>query len=217
MSYQKLLFLFFQGLLLGWGPCLLSCLPIVVPLVGSSSKKWQDGLWNTLLFSLGKTLVYVLLAGLFGTVGFLILEFYQIFIIGILLKMILAVFLLIAGILIIFGRGAKNVFCQKWQSKLDNRTTYVWLGIIVGLSPCLPLMGVLTEVAVMSDKIYYGFLYGLAFGLGSLLSPLLVIGALTPLISAKYFDTDRWARILQYISGGTLIMFGAYLVHGVLR
>lgn len=80
----------------------------------------------------------------------------------------------------------------------------VLLGLVVGVSPCLPLLGVLTEIMFIADKFYQGWLLGLAFGLGTLISPLLVLGTLAPLVPLK---TQR----LNFICGLLLIAAGLYL------
>ncbi|MFC1477909.1 sulfite exporter TauE/SafE family protein [Candidatus Margulisiibacteriota bacterium] len=215
MDFSKLSVFFLQGVILGYGPCLLSCVPILVPYIGSTSKNWKEGFWAALMFSLGKFIVYLCLATVFGLVGFYILNMYNQFQLGRKFQIILSILLIVIGVIILSGRQWNNPFCQKMQKTLINNRTVFGLGVIVGLSPCLPLVGVLTEIAVLADKIYYGTLYGLAFGLGTLFSPLLLIGSLVPVIDNAFARTQKVQNILQKVYGVVLVGVGVYVLAGI--
>ncbi|MFH1429455.1 MAG: sulfite exporter TauE/SafE family protein [Candidatus Margulisiibacteriota bacterium] len=215
MDFSKLSVFFLQGIILGYGPCLLSCVPILVPYIGSTSKNWKEGFWAALMFTLGKFVVYILLATIFGLVGFIILNMYNQFHLGRIFQIALSIIVIIIGLVIIFSRQLSNPFCQKTQKTMVNNRTIFGLGVIVGLSPCLPLVGILTEIAILADKIYYGTLYGLAFGLGTLFSPLLLIGSLVPVFDNLFARTQKVQSVLQKVYGAVLVGVGIYVLAGI--
>ncbi len=82
--------------------------------------------------------------------------------------------------------------------------------MLVGLSPCIPLIGVLIEIALLSDNFLAGFAYSFFFGIGTVLSPMLLLGAVVPLVGGVI--DRRISRAFTYICGAMLILAGVYLI-----
>jgi sulfite exporter TauE/SafE len=210
----KLTYLLIQGFVVGAGPCLLVCAPILLPYVAGTKRTWQEGLKATLIFGLTRLVVYTLLGGMMGYVGYYLFQLFHNQLWGKVLWGFAGIFIILLGLLIAIGKGIENPLCRYLQKQtLENSTkSMVILGIILGLSPCLPLLAVLTEIMFIAEKFYQGFLYGLAFGAGTVISPLLLLGAAAPLIPGKLLNSNRAARIFNKLCGILLIGMGLYVI-----
>lgn len=203
-----------QGFVIGAGPCMLICAPILLPYIAGTQKTWQEGLKATLVFGLTRLLVYTFMGGVVGYIGYYLFRLFHTQFWGRFLWSFAGIFVIILGILIVVGRELQNPICRFLQKQaLGNSTkSMIMLGLIIGLSPCLPLIAILTEIMFISDRFYQGFLYGFAFGFGTVISPLLLLGALTPLIPSKFIRTQRTAQIFNFACGVLLIIVGFYIV-----
>ncbi|MFA4967409.1 MAG: sulfite exporter TauE/SafE family protein [Candidatus Margulisiibacteriota bacterium] len=212
LHISKLITFFVQGLVIGAGPCLLICAPILLPFIAGTKRTWQEGFKAALVFGLARLAVYTLLGGAVGYIGYYLFEIFHSRIWGTMLWGGAGIFIIGLGILVILGREAGNPFCRSLQKQKigSNTQSLILLGIIIGLSPCLPLVGVLTEIMFLSEKFYQGFLYGFAFGVGTVISPLLLLGALAPLIPAKLL---RFEKTFNFICGALLIAVGVYMLY----
>jgi sulfite exporter TauE/SafE len=84
------------------------------------------------------------------------------------------------------------------------------VGMLVALSPCLPLIGILLEIALLSKGLFSGVIYSLFFGIGTMLSPLLLLGAVIPLVGGR-IDAKRF-KIFTCLCGIMLVLVGLYLI-----
>ena len=214
MDFQRLVYLLAQGFVVGAGPCLLICGPLILPYIAGTKRSWQEGLHATLIFSLTRLAVYVVLGALSGLIGAFMLAIflgtpfaYHVWTAG-------AFIIISLGILIILGRGFNLGFCRGiCGHTLDNSVpSMVFLGLLIGFSPCLPLIAVMIEIALFSGNMLVGGIYGFTFGIGTVLSPLLIIGALTPVLPAGILRSDRAVRIFSIICGALLIIVGLYVL-----
>jgi sulfite exporter TauE/SafE len=215
MFYIKLIAFLVQGFVVGAGPCLFVCAPILLPYLAGTRRTWQEGLKATLIFGLTRLMIYSLLGGVVGYVGYYIFKFaFYNRIWGKYLWTFAGSFIILLGILIILGKWMKNPLCRFLQKHaLENSAgSMVILGIVIGLSPCLPLLAILTEVMFLAKDFFQGFFYGFAFGIGTVISPLLLLGALAPLIPAKLFKSELASRIFSIICGILLILIGIYII-----
>ena len=200
--------------MIGAGPCMLICAPILLPYIAGTKRTWREGLKATLVFGLTRLVIYSLLGGVVGYVGYYLFQLFYNRLWGVYLWTLAGIFIIILGILIVLGKGVKNPFCRFLQGQtLENSTkSMIFLGVVIGLSPCLPLLAVLTEIMFLAEEFYQGFLYGLAFGVGTVISPLLLLGALAPFLTGKLSRTQRSARILNLSCGVLLIGMGLYII-----
>ena len=214
MLFSKLITFLLQGFLIGSGPCIIICAPILLPYIAGTKRTWQDGLKATLVFSLTRLVVYTFMGGVVGYVGYYLFQLFHGQIWAKFLWIFAGLFIIALGILIAFGKGIKNPVCQLLQKQtVENSTkSMIFLGLVIGFSPCLPLLAVLTEIMFLAEEFYQGFLYGFAFGIGTVISPLLLLGALAPLIPAKLIKTDKAMKIFNVVCGALLILVGLYII-----
>lgn len=181
------------GFLYGIGPCTLSCAPLVVPLIMSTAKNTKHGIWLSLVFSLGRVLSYMLLGALTGFLGYVLTQFIS--------KRILGIFLIILGILLFFK--IQNKCILKSKIKITSSSIALGTGFIYGLAPCQPLIALLGLTAASSSAIT-GLIMGIAFGIGTIVSPILVLG----LFSGWFAKQKEFKEIIPYVSGIFLIIIG---------
>lgn len=183
---------FVLGIIYGFGPCTISCAPVLVPIVMSTSKNYKQGLVYTLIFSAGRILVYMLLGMLMGILG-KSLEFY-------LSSKVVGVFMALMGLALIFRLHTR---CLAPKVKITGLHMSFVAGIIMGFSPCAPLLAALA-LAVASKSALLGSLIALVFGIGTVVSPILLLG----LVSGKWASLKEFSNINNYVGGGFLIIMG---------
>lgn len=210
---EPLLELFLTGLALGLGPCSLLCLPILIPYVAASKRDLLGGLRTTLTFSLSRMAAYILLGILAGISGGLITLIggaltSALWLLGLLL-------ILLLGLLILLG-GELRLPMQPPLSRLlleDGLLSMGLLGFIIGITPCAPLLGVLTYIALTARGPLTGALYALSFALGSaLITPVTVLGAVAGLLPCLIFRDPRVYSLFRRLCGALLILLGLRLM-----
>jgi sulfite exporter TauE/SafE len=187
---------FVLGVIYGFGPCTLSCAPVLVPIVMSTSKGLKQGILYTLAFSLGRILVYTLLGAVMGAIG-------SIFSISI-PHWLIGVFLIMLGIALFFNLHTK---CLVSRVRVTGLHMSFVAGVVLGFSPCAPLLGAL-GLAIASKSALTGGLIAIAFGIGTVLSPILLIGAL----SGKWASVREFKGINNYVAGAFLVLVGLYFL-----
>ncbi|MGE5197804.1 MAG: sulfite exporter TauE/SafE family protein [Deltaproteobacteria bacterium] len=207
--------LFLLGLSFGAGPCMASCGPILISYVVGTKKGVLKSAGAYLLFSLARIFAYVALGVVVFFLGNFIAENWfsrfsrYILIAG-------GTFIIILGILTAFGRRLKSMPCLFLHEKFlkSDRKSLIFLGLILGVMPCAPLLALLGYVGMISKNWPSSIIYSFSFGLGTLLSPLLVITALAGLI--RRFLQDRgetYQNIVSAISGVIIILLGIQLIY----
>lgn len=88
----------------------------------------------------------------------------------------------------------------------------VTLGLIMGLLPCMPLLAVLSYIGLISFSWQRCIFYSLIFGLGTLISPLILLVLGAGLIHKILFNKPKIYRIFRLICGFIIVFFGAQLV-----
>ncbi len=206
MDGGKIFYLLVQGFFLGYGPCLMTCVPILLPYT-ITKKHWKEGFEATLTFSLSRLSVYLVLGGIAGYVGAYLMDFYYLSKFQYNIQGALAFMLILIGALILFGKDTGIKFCHVESGNM------VALGILVGLSPCLPMIGMLLEIALLSRSFLDGVIYSFAFGIGTVLSPILVIGTLAPMIGKRVDNRVRKAFVS--LCGILLILMGLFVFYNL--
>ena len=202
MQIDKIIYLTVQGFLFGYGPCLATCAPILLPYIGTK-KTWKEGFFAALSFSLGRLAVYVMLGGVFGYFGAFITGYISSPGTYHSLRAVLSVMLIFIGISVILGKNFNFKFCGAGEGNM------ALLGVLVGLSPCMPLIGILLEIALLSDRFFAGFAYSFFFGIGTVLSPMLLIATVIPMIGGR-FD-QKVFKIFNIICGAMMVIAAAYI------
>lgn len=209
-----LLSFFILGFSFGFGPCLASCGPILIPYVAANKKTLPGSIRTYILFSLGRISVYMLLAlsifflGQFLTDRFLGNISRYVFIFG-------GILILIMGLLTALRMRLEYRPCQFLQRHLlqqDKKSIFV-LGAIIGLVPCAPLLALVSYIGLVSKSWYNGLLYSFIFALGTFISPLLVLTALSGYLSRFFIDKRAiYARIFSFICGLIIVFLGLQML-----
>ncbi len=181
------------GFLYGIGPCTISCAPLVVPLIMSTAKNTKNGIWLSLVFSFGRVLSYMLLGALTGLLGYVLTQLVS--------KKILGIFLIIIGILLFFK--IQNKCILKSKIKITSFSLAIGTGFVYGLAPCQPLIALLGLTAASGSAIT-GLLMGIAFGIGTIISPIIILG----FFSGWFAKQKEFREVIPYVSGIFLIIIG---------
>jgi len=211
---NKLIISFFlMGLSLGLGPCLVSCGPLLISYIAGTHKTVYRSALAYILFSLSRIFVYLVL-------GLLVFFFGQIaerpfygyflsytFVFG-------GVFIIIIGLLMALGKNIDFKFCRRLDGlllKKDKKTLLV-LGIIIGIMPCLPLVSVLYYIGLVAKSVFDSLLYSFCFGLGTIISPLFILAALTGFIPSILSKHNKFYSLFNSLCGLILVILGAQLI-----
>ncbi len=194
MFEVNLIEVFILGLLFGFGPCTVFCAPILTPMVLSSAKSAKEGLFEGISFSLGRLLSYSVLGAAAAFIGSKISTIMPPWFFGL--------FIIVLGILILLKKTPK--LCGVFSKYKGVHAAFV-TGVFVGFAPCYPLVAALSLAAV-SGSVFLGALIGFVFGLGTMLSPLLLIS----LAAGKWASFSiQFQKTNTIISGLFLIFLGA--------
>jgi len=207
--------LFVLGLSFGvLGPCFLSCAPVLIIYIAGKQAKWKQSLGDILIFSSGRLLAYLILGYLAGLSGRLLRQFSSLKLVSCCHFWGGAVIMLL-GVLILLNRQPNIRPCRFIQNKITNLSSLFALGFIMGISPCLPLSGLLFEIALISENALGGMLYALFFGLGTFISGVVIIGSLAGLstwLPQKILRYKAVELILRIICGLLLISWGLLII-----
>lgn len=169
--------LFLTGMFLGLGPCLASCGPLLVSYIAARGKNYTGALWTWFVFSIARVFAYCLLGVLSGMLGQVFIKHIYGLHIGRYISIFGGLFVIALSIAIFFqNKSSLNVhsFIEKHFIKDDTKSIFIF-GLIVGMVPCAPLIGIFLTMGLMSRNIIDGIFFGLSFGLGTLVSPLLIL------------------------------------------
>lgn len=205
---------FILGMTLAWGPCLAYCIWIVLPLIFAEKRvSWRTGFSTVLIFSLGRATSYLLLSILAVISGKAITHIF--FVVG-----AEQYFKLIGGVLVAL-LGIKSLFLLPLNVGNERiivsikTKSYFALGAIVGLSPCAPLLTNLLYLMLRCRTILEGAAAGLAFSLGTTLSPLIILSIASGMIPQLMYKHEKIrfvSKILSYVACLILIILGIKMI-----
>ncbi|HHQ42789.1 MAG TPA: sulfite exporter TauE/SafE family protein [Chromatiales bacterium] len=197
---------FALGLSMGASACALACLPYAgLWVVGRSGGVRTDLVW----FSAGRVAAYTLLAAGAATLGGAVAGTLAL---G-LGQALLGAAAVLAGLWLWHDRvppGAAAPACRARHAGGAGRRWHPFaLGAALSLTPCAPLAAVLAHAAQAAST-RTGIAVGLSFGLGAVLSPLLLL--LPALAGARQRlgrALARHGRLLRRVPAALLILLGA--------
>ncbi|MFH0877072.1 MAG: sulfite exporter TauE/SafE family protein [Candidatus Omnitrophota bacterium] len=218
--YRILLSLFLTGLFFGYGPCLVSCGPLLISYITGTQENSVGGLKVYLLFSLTRLVAYLIFGGVVGFLGeWALHQFFG----SVVLKglfFVFGIFLIFLGVLIALQKFKVSQKCpslfQKFLGPRDAKNI-VLFALIVSFSPCLPLVAMMGYIAMISDHWAKGVLYMTAFGLGTVVSPMIVAALLAGWISKVVRTQQKIFRLLQMVCGLILCALGVHLIFSQFR
>lgn len=204
--------LFIVGITVSYGPCLVFCSPAILSYIAGTKRGWKEGFWASLVFCLTRLAGHIFLGFLAGLSGALAVQRFAqskniFFLSG-------GLFISFLGIIITSGKGVNLGICRFLSERVVNKTALApaALGLTSGILPCLPLLGVLAYIALRAQNPLQGTFYGLAFGLGTLFSPLIPLGMLTALIPQKLIKAQRTYKLFTRACGLILLIIGISLI-----
>lgn len=207
--------LFISGIIFGTGPCLASCGPILISYIAAFKKGPLQAFFCWLIFSVSRIFVYVILGALAGIIGGNLYQSYYWEMPGFVIWFLGGIFICMLGILTMLGKNIPSKICQRLQGifiKKDIKSI-VTLGIIIGLFPCAPLIGIISYVSMLSIHSYQGIILMLSFGLGTMISPLLILSLGTGIIPK--FNILQNEKIYEWfgrIAGFVLFLLGTHIL-----
>lgn len=204
--------LFIIGITVSLGPCFAFCGPVILPYIAATRRGWKEGLKATLIFLFSRLVAYIILGLLAGLLGRLLILWlrqfeYLIFLIG-------GILILIIGLMIIFGKESHPLLCQFLSRQVvdNNIKGPMLLGLIVGILPCLPILAVLSYIALKSQNLWQGAFYGFSFGMGKFISPLIPLGVLASSLPKVLIKNQRIYNFFNRLCGFILFFIGLNFV-----
>ncbi|MDP2923421.1 MAG: sulfite exporter TauE/SafE family protein [Candidatus Omnitrophota bacterium] len=192
------------------GPCLFSCTPIIITYLCATKKKWFATFTDICIFLLGRFMAYLVLGFLTGLSAGLLKQFIDSRFTQF-LRFSGGVITILLGISLFFLKEQNSFWCKLSQTKTTSRTGLFILGFIIGVSPCLPLVTLLTEIALIAKTALGGVWYAFSFGCGIFLSSFLVLASLGGIfiwIPKKIVKSKTSEIIFKIICSSLLIIFG---------
>lgn len=206
--------IFIMGIMLGWGPCLSFCAPIISPYIAATQSGWFKGLKCVILFSLSRILSYIILSLIATAFGQIVIKRFYESKVGENLYLIVGFFVLFLGIILLLGKSPRLRFCSMFSKFITSQSlkSFIILGFLIGFSPCISLLSVLAYISLVSKDLLYSAFLGLCFGLGTALSPLIPLGVLFGWLPKLIFRRDKFLDIFNRICGLFLIYLGSQIV-----
>jgi sulfite exporter TauE/SafE len=206
--------LFLYGLLFGSGPCVASCGPLLISYVAGANKNILEAIRIYVLFSLSRISAYLLISLAIFFLGRVVLERALRDYSGI-VYFLGGGFIIFIGIIMALGRSirlAHSQFLEKKFLQKDFKSIVVF-GLVIGFLPCAPLLAVFSYSGLIAKSGLQSLLYTLSFGLGTIISPLLLLTALAGFLSRFIFDKKAiYARIFNLACALIIIILGVQLI-----
>ena len=203
---------FILGLSFGAGPCMASCGPLFISYIAGARKGILNSLMDYVLFSLARICVYLILSLLVFILGKFVLERFisgysrYLFIGG-------GAFLVSIGALMAIDKKSNLKFCGFLREHIlaRDKKSIITLGLIAGLLPCAPLLAVFSYIILVSKGYPETLFYSFSFGVGTFVSPLIVLVIAAGLIP-KFLVGSKYERAFSLICGLVIIFLGIQLV-----
>jgi cytochrome c-type biogenesis protein len=175
--------IFFIGFSFGIaGPCFLVCTPILITYVAGSKRAWADVFKDIVTFLSGRLVAYVILGSLAGLSGSILNKFVSSSLSSYFQPLAGAVTIFFAFI-VLLNRDNYECVCPGKQNSIFNSGGIFIFGLLIGLSPCAPLLALLFDIVLISKSALGGAAYAFSFGLGTFLSGLITIGIIAGLLT----------------------------------
>ena len=203
---------FLLGLSFGIGPCIASCGPLLISYAAGTNKNIIKSFFMYLLFSLSRIFIYIGLSLAFFLLGHLLLDS----VLSPISKYVYTfagIFIVIIGVLICLGKNSNHKICERLQSfflRKDAKTIII-LGLIIGILPCAPLISALSYIGLVAKNWLDALLFGLFFGLGTAVSPVLIFIIFSGFITKEIVERNKFYRIFNIVCGVVIIFLGLEL------
>lgn len=207
---ESLYYLFLSGLILGSGPCVGFCAPILIGFIANYKASLRKALISYLFFSSAKLVSYMVIGALCGVFsGILKSSFFTDYLN--IVNITLGFFVLLIGVLTIISKEPLGSKYCSFFSKGNLRNASI-LGLLAGFSPCLPFLGILNYIIVISHSSLEGLLYAFAFGLGTSISPVILLVGLSGKLAGNFSGNNKITSLIRIISSFVLIYLGVSII-----
>jgi len=207
---ESLYYLFISGLILGSGPCLGFCAPILTSFIVTYKPSLRKALISYLSFSSGKLTSYMIIGALCGAFSGLLKSGFFIGYFN-LINIIFGFFILLIGVFtFIFKEPLSSKYCS-FLAK-GNLTNASILGLLAGFSPCLPLLGILNYIIIIARSPLEGLFYAFVFGLGTSISPVILLVGLSGKLAGNLSGNSKIRTLIRVISSLILIYLGIEII-----
>jgi len=207
---ESLYYLFLSGLILGSGPCIGFCAPILAGFIAAYKPSLKKALISYFYFSSAKVVSYMILGALCGMFsGVLKSDFFT----GYLniVNIALGIFVLLIGILtFVFKEPLGSKYCS-FLSR-GNLRNAGFLGLLAGFSPCLPLLGILNFIIIIAHSPWEGLFYAFVFGVGTAISPVILLAALSGNLAGIFAGNHKIKGLIRISSSLILIYLGLRII-----
>lgn len=206
--------LFLLGLTFGSGACIASCGPLLVAYLVGTEKNIAKSVASYCIFSCARIGVYAALS----LCVFLAGKFVVIRLVGDASRYLIVaggILIMLMGALVAMGRERKDAFCGKLHRKFleHDAKSILIMGIVIGLMPCAPLIALFSYVGLVSKTWIQSLAYSLSFGLGTAVSPLILLVVFAGLMPGFLRVRGKaFARIARYICATIIVILGMQLV-----
>lgn len=196
--------LFLLGVVYGLTICSISCLPYLSTYLMSTGKGFKDGIKASFVFISGKLLIYSMLGGFAAYIGnkLVVNDFLH-------LKYTIGGILIVVGLLLPFiSKGG----CTKKHQLTGKRLSLFALGVSSSLIPCPSLVS-MSLLAANKGSVLIGASYGFVFGMGLMISPLVIASGVISLISKSVkIEVKGFTPWLNALSVIIIIMMGVRIM-----
>jgi sulfite exporter TauE/SafE len=207
---ENLLFLFLSGIIFGSGPCLSFCAPILASFIAVYKTSFTKAAVSYLVFSAYRLTSYVIIGAICGLFSELINSDIFIRYLGI-FNIILGIFILFIGITTLIRVPRIINKCCSFLHRGNFRNVGL-LGLLVGFSPCLPFLGILNYIILISRSVLQSILFSFVFGLGTVVSPLLLVAAFSGKLSGDLSGQERFTKFIRFACASALIFLGLRII-----
>ena len=200
---------------MGAGPCLASCGPILISYIAATKTSPLSGLRSWFIFSFSRLAVTIFLGFIAGIAGSELFKRFYWEVPGYIIWFLAGLFISFLGIIIFFKVHTKYRLCSLLNDKFIKHDTksLVILGMLIGIMPCVPLMGIISYITMVSTHYTDGIFMAAAFGLGTIFSPLIFLAAASGAIGRfKPLHNEKNLSLFQRACGVILLFFGMHII-----
>lgn len=188
--------LFLLGMAYGATVCSFTCLPYFGPYLIGSGSGFKDGVVSSCAFAAGKLCMYSALGGAAAMLG-------RVLTVSPTHKVIMGLLLIAVAVSMPF---VTKDGCLKRSQVAGKRFSMFVLGIVSSVIPCPPLAAVFV-LAAQQGEVRSGVMYGFSYGLGLVVSPMLLAGGGFALISHKIKQEAKgFAPYMQKLAMGIMVV-----------
>lgn len=211
MEAMTLFSLFLVALSYGATACMLSCMPLISPILLANGATRQQSLKVLLPISLGRISGYIALS-LIAYLGAALLK-------ALISDKILMGYLLGSVTLILAGRlwvsmKASSSCCAHESRTPEGRIALFFTGMLLSLSLCAPVVTMMTLSATTASP-FWAIIYGLVFGLGATLLWFLFFSVvLTAVLKESLVHLSRYRTVMQHAAPLLLAAVGIAIFNG---